>query len=78
MGRLLEAAKMKIEFMQSRPRIEDWRVKLNGQTVGSVWRCGDGYLVSVAVKQSASTQAAAFEAARKQLRDLIPLLGQAA
>jgi len=69
---------MKIEFVQPRPRIEDWRVKLNGLTVGSVWRCGDGYLVSVAVKQSAPTQAAAFKAARKQLRDLIPIFGQAA
>lgn len=61
---------MKIEFFQPTPRIEDWRVKMNGQTVGSVWRCGDGYLVSIAVKQSAATQEAAFKAARKQLRDL--------
>ncbi len=50
--------------------IEDWRVKLNGCTVGSVWRRGDGYLVSVSLKQSAPTQEAAFKAARKQLREL--------
>ena len=51
---------------------------LIGQTVGSVWRCGDEDVVSVAVKQLASKQTAAFKAARKQLRDLSPIFGQAA
>lgn len=61
---------VKIEFFQPKQRIEDWRVKMNGRTVGSVWRCGAGYLVDVSVKQSAATQEAAFKAARKQLRVL--------
>lgn len=36
-----------IEFNQPNRRREDWRVVLNGRTVGSVWRAGEGrYLAS--------------------------------
>ena len=58
----------KIEFIQARPRIEDWRVKLNGRTIGSVWRAGAGYLVSVSSKEQAATIDDAFKAAKKQVR----------
>lgn len=61
---------IKIEFSQPKPRIEDWRVKLDGRTVGGVWRAGDGYLVSVSRKEQATTLDAAFKAARKQVQGL--------
>lgn len=64
----------RIEFDQPKLRVEDWRVKLNGRTVGSVWRCDDGYLVSVLAKQSAPTQEATFAVAKKQLRRLAAVL----
>lgn len=60
----------KIEFIQPKHRIEDWCVKLNGRTVGSVWRCGECYLVVISTKESAPTKDAAFKAARKQLKSL--------
>lgn len=58
----------KIEFIQPKPQIEDWRVKLDGRTVGDVWRNGEGYLVSVSRKERATTLDAAFKAARKQIQ----------
>ncbi|MCX7173400.1 MAG: hypothetical protein NT159_05665 [Proteobacteria bacterium] len=60
----------KIEFIQPKPRIEDWRVKLNGQSIGSVWRAGAGYFVSVSRNEQAATLDAAFRAARKQVQSL--------
>ena len=61
---------MKIAFGQPKPRIEDWRVLLNGRTAGAVWRCGGAYRVSVTSEQDAPTKEAAFKAARDQLRTL--------
>ena len=61
---------VKIEFFQPKPRIEDWRVKWNGHSVGSVWRAGADYLVSVSRKERAATLDAAFKAARKQVKGL--------
>jgi len=61
---------IKIEFSQPKPRIEDWRIKMNGRTVGGVWRNGAGYLVSVSRKEQAATLDDAFKAARKQVQSL--------
>ena len=61
---------IKIEFSQPKPRIEDWRVKMNGRTVGDVWRNGTGYLVSVSRKEQAATLDDAFKAARRQVQGL--------
>ena len=61
---------MKIEFLQPKPRVEDWRVRLDGRTVGSVWRAGGEYLVSVSTKVRCATKTDAFRAAQKQVRAL--------
>ena len=66
----MAAARKKIEFTQPKPRVDDWRVKLNGAWIGSVWRVGDDYRVSVRSTVSAPTKEAAFKEARKQLRGL--------
>jgi hypothetical protein len=62
---------MKIEFIKPYPRREDWRVKVNGLSYGSVWRhnkTGE-YLVSN-VTERFTTPEAAFKAARKQMKQL--------
>lgn len=59
----------RIEFKQPNQRREDWRVLLNGRTVGSVWRAGEGrYLVSYSKQEEAPDPAKAFKLARKQLK----------
>ena len=62
---------MKIEFIKTHPRREDWRVKVNGSTYCSVWRhCKTGeYLVSN-VTERFTTPDAAFKVARKQVKQL--------
>ena len=61
----------KIEFYHPKPRIEDWRVKLNGMTIGSVWRVAEGcYAASVAELHKFQTKAAAFKDARKQAKSI--------
>ncbi len=60
----------KIEFIQPKPRIEDWRVKMNGQTIGSVWRCRDHYIASVKEPVRAPTLDDAFKAAKKQAKSI--------
>ncbi|MCC7269390.1 MAG: hypothetical protein IT468_01580 [Rhodocyclaceae bacterium] len=60
----------KIEFFQPKPRIEDWRVKLNGRTIGSVWRAGEAYITNVTGKAIAATKEAAFKVARKQAKSV--------
>ena len=60
----------RIEFTQPKPRIEDWRVKLDGRTIGLVWRAGSDYIVSVKTECRAATQEAAFKVARKQARSI--------
>jgi len=61
----------RIEFKQPYPRREDWRVQLNGRTVGSVWRAGEGrYLVSCTHKEEAPDPDKAFKLARKQLKGI--------
>lgn len=60
----------KIEFAQPKPRIEDWRVKLDGRTVGSVWNTGKDYIAEVTCKVRAPTLEAAFKAARKQVKSI--------
>ncbi len=57
---------LKIEFIQPKPRVEDWRIQLNGRTVGSVWRAGDHYVTSLATTIHVPTKEAAFKAARQQ------------
>ena len=61
---------MTVQFVQPKPRIEDWRVLWNGRAVGAVWRCGGVYRASVTSEQDAPTKEAAFKAARDQLRTL--------
>lgn len=62
---------IRIEFVQAKPRIEDWRVKLNGRAVGSVWRAGEGrYIANCTHEEPAPTAEAAFKAARKQLKSI--------
>lgn len=60
----------KIEFTQPKPRIEDWLVKLDGRTVGSVWRAGDCYITSVSSQCKLLTKDAAFKAARKMAKSI--------
>lgn len=62
---------MKIVFSQPKPRIEDWRVKLDGNTIGSVWRSGEGrYITNCTRAESAATVEAAFKLARKQVKSI--------
>lgn len=61
---------MKIEFIQPKPRIEDWRVKLDGRTIGMVWRAANYYVASVTHQRKELTKDAAFEAARKMARSI--------
>ena len=63
----MAAQMVKIEFFQPKLRIEDWRVKMNGRTVGSVWRCGAGYLVDVSVNNGCYTRSR-IQGGTKQLR----------
>ena len=61
----------KIEFIQPKPRIEDWRVKFGGFTVGSVWRAGEGrYIANCTRAETAPTVEAAFKLARKQVKSI--------
>jgi hypothetical protein len=59
---------MKIEFIQPKPRIEDWRVKVDGRTVGSVWRAGENFIANVTHQINVATKDAAFTAAREQAK----------
>ena len=61
---------MRIEFYQPKPRREDWRVKVNGMTLGLVWRDGDEYIASVKTKARFATKEQAFAAARKQVKSV--------
>ena len=60
----------RVEFIQPKPRIEDWRVKFNGRTVGSVWLAGDYWIADVTAKCKTATKEAAFKAARKQVKSI--------
>ena len=62
----------KIELIQPKPRVEDWRVTLNGRTVGSVWRAGADYIASVSSQCRLPTKEAAFDAARKMAKAIRP------
>ena len=57
-----------IRIVQPNPRIEDWRVQVDGRTVGLVWRAGDRYVADVTSKQELATKEAAFKKAREQAR----------
>lgn len=61
---------MRIEFYQPKPRYDDWRVKVNGMTLGLVWRDGDEYIASVKTKARFNTKEKAFAAARKQVKNI--------
>jgi hypothetical protein len=61
---------MKIEFTQPKPRVEDWRVKVGGRTIGSVWRAGDHYIANIATAVRAPTKEAAFLVARQQAKGI--------
>lgn len=58
----------KIEFIQPKPRVEDWCVKLDGRTAGSVWRCRDHYIASITNQVRLATLDDAFKEARRQAR----------
>lgn len=61
----------KIEFNQPNPRREDWRVVMDGRTVGNVWRAGEGrYLANCTRAEEAPSAAAAFKLARRQLKSI--------
>lgn len=60
----------KIKFNQPKPRKEDWRVVLNGRTVGSVWRAGENFITNVTHQIKVATQEAAFTEARKQAKSI--------
>ena len=60
----------RIEFMQPRPRIQDWCVKIDGRAIGAVWKCGDSFRVSVGTTETAPTLDDAFKAAKKQIKAL--------
>jgi len=60
----------KIEFIQPKPRYEDWRVVLNGRTVGSVWKNGENFIANVTRPTTVATKVAAFTAARKQAKSI--------
>ncbi len=63
---------MKIELIKPYPRREDWRMKVDGLTLGSVWRhnkTGE-YLVSN-VTERFTTPEAAFKAAKKQIKRVL-------
>ena len=61
---------MKLEFVQPRPSIQDWRVKLDGRAIGSVWKCGDSFRVSVGTMATAPTLDDAFKVVKKQVKGL--------
>ena len=61
----------RIEFVQPNARVDDWRVKVDGRTIGSIWRAGNDYLTSVRTICRSTTLDAAFKAARKQARGLL-------
>ena len=62
---------MKIEFFQPKSRIQDWVVRLDGRSIGSVWRAGEGrYVANCTRAESATTIEAAFKLARKQARSI--------
>jgi len=60
----------KIEITQPNPRIDDWRIILNGCTIGAVWRCRDEYIASVTSEVRTHELGAAFKVARKQARSI--------
>ena len=60
--------RQKVEFIQPKPRIEDWRVILDGRTAGSVWRCRDHYIANVTNQARLATLDDAFKEARRQAR----------
>jgi hypothetical protein len=62
---------MRIEFYQPKPRHEDWRVMVNGITLGLVWRVGDEYIANVKTKAHFATKEKAFAAARKQVKSIV-------
>jgi hypothetical protein len=63
---------MKIEFIKPYPRREDWRGKVDGATLGSVWRhCKTGEYQVSNVTERFPTQEAAFKAAKKQIKRVL-------
>ena len=60
----------RVEFIQPKPRIEDWRVKFNGRTVGAVWLAGEYWIADVSTKCKTATKEEAFKAARKQAKSI--------
>ncbi|MFZ4534979.1 hypothetical protein [Propionivibrio sp.] len=43
----------RIEFVQPKPRILDWRVQVDGRSIGSGWKCGEAFRVSIATMEAA-------------------------
>ena len=61
----------RIQFIQPKPRIEDWRVQFGQFTIGSVWRAGEGrYICNCTHSETAPSVEAAFKLARKQARSI--------
>lgn len=62
----------RIQFVQPKARIEDWRVRFGEFTLGSVWRAGEGrYIANCSHAETATTAEAAFKLARKQVKSII-------
>lgn len=60
----------RIEFVQPKPRIQDWHVRVDGHRIGSVWQCGESFRVSIARMETAASLDDAFKCARKQVKGL--------
>jgi hypothetical protein len=64
---------MKFEYFKPNPRYDDWRVKVDGRTLGSVWLLKDTgeYMMSVITTERYPTLDAAFKEARKQIKRVL-------
>lgn len=59
---------MKITFDRRKPRADDWAVRADGVTCGSLWRAGAEFLVNCSHLERFATIEAAQQAARRQLK----------
>lgn len=60
----------RIEFIQPRPRIEDWRVKVDGRALVLFGRQGKSTIASVRTAVKVATLEAPFKVARKQAKSI--------
>lgn len=62
--------KSRITIERPKPRVEDWRIKLDGQTVGMVWRCRESYRASVDVEELADSYEDGVKKVKAQIKRL--------